>query len=114
MGRWIAFDEESTAIAAAESGMAVSFQRGDAFETALATAKPATVILPGSTSEDVLVVELMPGQKLTGSSPRQVAGRQSDEEPVSYEATGFLGLSDEPVFEEKPAPAKRWWKRILD
>ncbi len=114
MGRWIAFDEESTAIAAAESGVAVSFQRGDAFDTALASAKPAIVILPGTTLEDVLVVDLIPGQRLP--SLHQDDGRvSSDEAPVSYEATGFLGLTDEPVFEEEPAaPVKKWWKRLLD
>jgi hypothetical protein len=118
MARWIAFDEESTAIAAAESGMAVSFQRGDALESALATSKPAIVLLPGETNAELVVIELRPGL-MTNRSEVAPPGQDStgttpEEQPFAYEASGFLGLSDEPVFEPEPVTKKKWWKRLTD
>lgn len=117
MARWIAFDEESTAIAAAQTGMAVSFKQGDALEDALASSKPAVVLLPGETSEEIVVVELRPTPMATGAEPpppRQESSQPNlADEPVAYEASGFLGLSDEPVFEQEPVK-KKWWQRLLD
>jgi hypothetical protein len=100
MSRWIAFDEESTAAAACRTRMAVSFQRGDAMAFALSSGKPAIVVLPGARAGEVLLLSIT----------RNVQPRS---EPVAYEASGFLGLSDAPVYEEAP-PKKRWWQKILD
>lgn len=113
MVRWIAFDEESTAVAAARTGMAVSFQRGDALESALASSRPATVLLPGSSAEDVLVLQI----RRTASAIRKAAAKSPtacSSEPLSYEPAGFLGLADRPVFDTDTAPKKKWWKRLLD
>ncbi len=114
MGRWIAFDEESTAVAATQSGMAVSFQRGDALDCALAAVNPALVLMPGSSREELLVVEVRRpiSQRSTPSAPQ--GSRHAGDVPVAYEATGFLGLIDEPIFEDQPQSKKKWWRRLLD
>ncbi len=117
MARWIAFDEESTALAAAQSGMAVSFQRGDALATALASSKPAVVLVPGDSSDEVIVVELRPNPAIRSAlfpSRQEVSQTDSAESPVGLEASGFLGLSDAPVFEQEETGKKTWWKRLLD
>lgn len=102
MARWIAFDEESTATVAARTQAAVSFQRGDALDTALSAESPSVVILPDD-SGDVLLLEVR----------RNSSEISTRIEPVAFEATGFLGLTDEPVFSEEPQPRKKWWQRIL-
>ncbi len=103
MARWIAFDEESTAAVAARTQAAVSFQRGDALDAALAAEGPSVVILPDN-SGNVLLLQVR-------RNSSEIPGRV---EPVAFEATGFLGLIDEPVFSEEPQPKKKWWQRILD
>jgi hypothetical protein len=103
MARWTAFDEESTATVAAHTQAAVSFQRGDALDAALAAEKSALLILP-TDSTDVLLLEVR----------RNSSGRPERLAPVTFEATGFLGLIDEPVFDEEPKPRKKWWQRLLD
>ncbi|HWR36779.1 MAG TPA: hypothetical protein VN622_12995 [Clostridia bacterium] len=43
------------------------------------------------------------------------AARSFAAEPIRYEAGGFLGLSDEPVFEDEPRPASAkpsWWHKL--
>jgi hypothetical protein len=39
-----------------------------------------------------------------------------DMEPVGYEATGFLGLKNSPLYTEDlaPKPKKKWWQKLLD
>lgn len=103
MARWIAFDEESTATVAAQTQAAVSFQRGDALDAALTAEKPAVVLLPGDSS-NVLLLQVR----------RNPSALPAGDEPVAFEATGFLGLHDEPVFEEEPQQKKKWWQRLLD
>lgn len=103
MARWIAFDEESTAAVAAQTQAAVSFQRGDALDAALAGDKPALVILPDPAG-DVLLLQVR------RNSPSVLP----NSDPVGYEATGFLGLIDEPVFEDELKPKKKWWQRFFD
>jgi hypothetical protein len=46
--------------------------------------------------------------------PKKPAAR--NDEPVAYEATGFLGLEDSPLYAEdlEPQPKKKWWRKILD
>lgn len=103
MSRWIAFDEESTAAAAALTQMAVLFQRGDAVAAALSSGKRALVVVPGKNTGDLLLLNVI---RNSGGTPAAA--------PIAYEASGFLGLHDEPVFAEEPGPKKKWWQRILD
>jgi hypothetical protein len=117
MARWIAFDEESTAVAAARTGKAISFQRGDALESALASSRPAIVILPGASADDVLVVEVRRNTAAATSrsaQPEEHSQPVASAEPAGYEPAGFLGLADRPVFDREIAPKKKWWKRLLD
>lgn len=44
-----------------------------------------------------------------------VEERPAHEEKRHYEATGFLGLTDEPVYDDEPEqPAKKaWWQKLV-
>jgi hypothetical protein len=49
----------------------------------------------------------------------QAKKRGQDDEPVAYEATGFLGLYDSPLYEEDlveeaKQAKKKWWQKLLD
>jgi hypothetical protein len=53
----------------------------------------------------------------TAREPKpNAAVRADDMEPVAYEATGFLGLEDSPVYADdlQPKPKKKWWQKLLD
>lgn len=88
---------------AAQTQAAVSFQRGDALEAAVASGKAAIVMLPAD-DNNVLLLQV---RRNTSVLPERT-------EPVAFEATGFLGLTDEPIFDEEPQPKKKWWQRLLD
>jgi len=103
MVRWIAFDDESaeTVVSRFERG-AAEIQSGDPVDAALALDTPSLVLLPSKSEGKVLVAHFAP--KNEGAS---------ESEAPTYEASGFLGLRDEPVFihDDPPPPKKRWWRR---
>jgi hypothetical protein len=99
MARFIAFD----------SGMAnhlrnlhdsVIVKTGSALEAALADPSDSIVVLPGETPETVILVRVHRNKAL----PHE-----------RFEATGFLGLTDEPVYDDDPQPdmKKSWWKKVF-
>jgi hypothetical protein len=102
MTRWIAFDEESTAAAAAHTKVAVAFQQGDALRSAVASNRNGIVILPTDRDDQFTLL------RLRRSIPKL------EEEPVTYEPTGVLGLTDRVRIEEQSQPPRKWWQRILD
>lgn len=104
MAQWIAFDEESTAAVAAQTQMAVLFQRGDALDAALSSGRPGIVMLPSARPGEVLLLKLQFNSHASANT-----------EPIGYQATGLLGLIDEPIFADDPATQKKkWWQRLLD
>ncbi len=106
MSRWITFDRESrTAIAAATPFTPELHDGGnnDALGAALASAEDSVLLMPAADSERVLIVQI-----------RHVAPVKPAERTPVYEAGGFLGLRDEPVYDSEPAPPKKWWQKILE
>jgi len=103
MTRWIAFDEESTAATADRTQTAVLFQRGNALVAALSSRNSALILLPGGTPDEALLLAVH-------RTPASTTGIS----PVRFEPAGFLGLHDEPVYADEPAPKKKWWQRLLD
>ena len=95
--KWMAFDQE-TAAALAQHLSDVDISKGttDAVDTAIETAAGAHVALvaPASDGEASLLVTFRTKETATN----EPAGSA---EPVGYEAGGFLGLSDEPLYEDR-------------
>jgi hypothetical protein len=108
MIRWIAFDDETAeAIVSRFKRGAAEIQQGDPLDTVLCYDRPSILIFPSETPGKVLFARV--------ESRLNADGLLSSEEPVDYEATGFLGLSDEPVFTRRPpqpAIKKKWWQRL--
>ncbi|MBV8050566.1 MAG: hypothetical protein JOZ80_05225 [Acidobacteriaceae bacterium] len=101
MSRWIAFDRDTAeAIRQLFGDDPAELRSGDPLKAALQLSKPCVAILPSSTPGKALLAHFRPGV------PAVVH--------LSYEPTGFLGLSDTPIFEEEVQPAvpkKHWWQR---
>jgi hypothetical protein len=106
MVRWISFDDETAeAVVSRFKRGAAEIHRGDPLSTAIALDRPSLVLWPSTAPGRVLLARLKPG---TPSGAK-------DDSHAQYAATGFLGLSDEPVFDNPqaaaPVPKKKWWRR---
>jgi hypothetical protein len=93
--KWTAFDQETAAALARHvEGVELSQTASDELDAALdaATAAPAAVLTPASDREHTLLI--------TMRTKESDSGREASESatPSSYQAGGFLGLADEPVF----------------
>ncbi|HEX3091157.1 MAG TPA: hypothetical protein VHW72_00965 [Candidatus Angelobacter sp.] len=130
MARWIAFDQKTTNI------LRSTLAQGTRIDTLLrgpvdyALAKPSTVIavLPATGGGDLGIavfrrVRAAIQQKATAEPlrhipPAQPAAHRTEhrsEHRAATRAGGFLGLSDEPVFEdETPQEKKGWWRKFWD
>lgn len=133
MARWIAFDQKTTNI------LRSTLAQGTRIDTLLrgpvdyALAKPGAVIavLPAAGNDlGVAVfrrVRSATKQKAAAEQPRHTPPAQPASHHVEHKADlrtqhrastragGFLGLSDEPVFEdETPQEKKGWWRKFWD
>jgi len=117
MVRWIAFDDETAeaVIGRFKRGAAEIREGEQPLEAALRYGRPSLLILPATTTGRVLLVSVEPKSLDTsGTITPQATSKTQSQAPVRYQAGGFLGLTDEPVFEEEPpAPPKMksWWPR---
>jgi len=125
VSRWIAFDDDTaSALAAADPSHTASVARqpGDPLQKALGAGE-GVVILPSLEKGQALVLDIRRSAALTrpeASAPPSASAAASVDasrpaQPVGYRAGGFLGLSDEPVFEDETPPQgkekkKRWWQ----
>jgi hypothetical protein len=122
MARWIAFDQKTTNI------LRSTLAQGTRIDTLLrgpvdyALAKPSTVIavLPATGGGDLGIavfrhVRAAMRPKATAEQPRHIPPAQAVAHRATTRAGGFLGLSDEPVFEdEAPQVKKGWWRKFWD
>ncbi len=116
MVRWITFDDQTAAalVKSVASG-AAEIRDGDAFVTALHEGD-CNLLLPSETPGLVLFVRVRP-KIATVDVPKKPAASEtapSPEEPALYEAVGFLGLSDSPVYYDEEKRQKKWWQKLLD
>jgi hypothetical protein len=122
MARWIAFDQKTTSI------LRSTLAQGTRIDTLLrgpvdyALARPSAVIavLPAGQGDFLgiatfrraraaVVQRAATGQVRSSLPPRPGA------QHASTRAGGFLGLSDEPVFEDEvPEEKKGWWRKFWD
>jgi hypothetical protein len=119
MVRWIAFDDETAeaVIGRFKRGAAEIREGEQPLGAALRYGRPSVLILPAKATGRVLLVSIEP--KTNASSTTKAHSTTTSKThapaPVRYQATGFLGLTDEPVFEEEepetPPKKKSWWPR---
>ncbi len=122
MARWIAFDQKTTSI------LRSMLAQGTRIDTLLrgpvdyALARPSAVIavLPAG-QDDFLGIATFrraraaAAQRAATEPSRSIPLAQPAAHHASTRAGGFLGLSDEPVFDdEAPQEKKGWWKKFWD
>ena len=121
MARWIAFDQKTTNI------LRSTLAQGTRIDTLLrgpvdyALAKPGAVIAVLPAAGDGLGiatfrrVRRVVAQRAATEQRRSVLPPRPAEKYASTRAGGFLGLSDEPIFEdETPQEKKGWWRKFWD
>jgi len=123
MARWIAFDQKTTNI------LRSTLAQGTRIDTLLrgpvdyALARPSTVIavLPAGAGDNLGVATFRRVRAAVAQRAATEQARSSSLPPrpaaqhASTRAGGFLGLSDEPVFEdEAPQEKKGWWRKFWD
>ena len=95
--RWTAFDQETAAALAKHvENVEVSRTAADEVESALeaSASGPAALVMPAVDGEHTLLATFKTREERDPAAEEPM-------EPSSYEAGGFLGLADEPVYEEK-------------
>jgi hypothetical protein len=120
MARWIAFDQKTTNI------LRSTLAQGTRIDTLLrgpvdyALAKPSTVIavLPATGGGDLGIAVFRRVRAAMQQNSTEQSRRIPPTQPAAHRTTragGFLGLSDEPVFENEVAPVKKgWWRKFWD
>jgi hypothetical protein len=122
MARWIAFDQKTTNI------LRSTLAQGTRIDTLLrgpvdyALARPSAVIavLPAGGGDALGIATFRRVRAAMAQRPATEQLRSSlpprpGTQYASTRAGGFLGLSDEPVFEdEAPEEKKGWWRKFWD
>ena len=108
MARCIAFDKPTAqAISRNLHLLTICDPEADPLQTALHShAHTSLLALPAEEGKRVLVARFQRGQSfLQPAIPSR--------DPLGFEASGFLGLSDEPIFAQETGQPKKWWQKIL-
>lgn len=125
MTRWLAFDENTAALLHEELPEQQIFEHGaqSALEYALGARETTVTVFPvNAEGESGIAVVRRPKAQIAEkkSEPRRTAPEppKPAEKKTPESSTrpgGFLGLRDEPVFEEEEPPKKKnWWQRFWD
>ncbi len=112
MARWLTSDHRMLAdlMRRIPPGDTAELCSADALASALESESASVAVLPAAHCDTALVVTIQRPER----KPAMARAAHVGDEPVAYRAGGFLGLADEPVFEEEePAPPRKWWKKIL-
>ena len=107
MGRYIAFDKATAqAISRNLHLLTICDSEGDPLQTALQSKSPTCLLaMPAESADKVLIATFR-------RSPSAEPATSPD--PIGFEASGFLGLSDEPVYQAEPQAGKNWWRKIME
>lgn len=97
--------DQSDAASLAEHGLPIE-TAADPARSALEQAS-AVLVMPAREDDQALIATIRSSRPVPAPA-KEVAG---DKKVAAYEAGGFLGLEDVPVYEEEPA--KPWWKRLF-
>jgi hypothetical protein len=95
--------DENDAESLANQGLAIEIA---ADPTRSALAQPSAVLVMPARDDDHALIAT-----IRSADARRAAEIAGSRKVAAYEATGFLGLDDTPVYEEEqPRP---WWKRLF-
>jgi hypothetical protein len=121
MARWIAFDQDTTSIlrSTLAQGTRIDQLLRGPVDYALARPGAVVAVLPTSGSSLGLAVfrraQAARTQRNAAAQLRRSATVPPASQRASTRAGGFLGLSDEPVFDDEPVQAKKgWWRKFWD
>jgi hypothetical protein len=116
MPRWIAFDQQTSSLLRSnltQEDRIETFGRG-ALDYALAKPGAVVTLLPADGGGVALATFRRPRPARVEAKAAFPAGEPTPSSGV-IRAGGFLGLSDEPLFEEEPVPPKKgWWRKFWD
>ena len=123
MTQWNVSDQDSaSSVQTLSPGDPVRWIDGDALDSAL-NAERGVALLSDADGALIVTIERVSqaaskpvSQDDAAALPNQVASsaaRWTDKDAVAYQATGLLGLMDEPIYEEEDKP-KSWWRRLLE
>jgi len=103
MTGWISFDEPA-ADAVQNAGRQPALRSGDALTAAVRDPGNSVVILPTGNAQELALLTVMKRERVAAPVI------EFTKRPKVGQATGFLGLTDEPEFENEPEK-KPWWKK---
>ena len=110
MARCVTFDRQTArAVSKSLHLLTICDPGADALQCALHGSSPfALLALPAEDPNRVLLARIRRRRPLfAGDDP-------SGDEPTGLEPGGFLGLSDQLVYEWEQQPPRKWWQKILD
>ena len=110
MIRWIAFDDETAEAVVSKFKRGGAEIPGEPLDAVLDFGEPSLMLLPSTKPGRVLLAQFQPKPRTATTESR---------EPIAFEPTGFLGLTDQPVYSNNAADEenqdknkkKRWWQR---
>src|SRR6476620_9625021 len=109
MALWIAFDQETTSLlrSTLAQGTKIETLRRGPVDYALAKPGAVIAVLPAQGSNDSGIAVFRPVRAAVAPPTTNRAATR---------AGGFLGLSDEPVFEEEEEAQEKkgWWRRLWE
>jgi hypothetical protein len=128
MPRFLTFDEKTASRLREQVPKQQVFEHGaaEAVEYAVGSDKTLVTVMPTGEAREVAIAVFRRPQASRPAQPTQAVPKRAPVEmrkpPASVQlpkeivvrAGGFLGLHDEPVFEEEPRPAKKqtWWRKF--
>ena len=123
MARWIAFDQETTSFlrSALAQGTRIDTLLRGPIDYALARPSAVVAVLPASGSSALGIAVF---RRARAAIAQRTAAAQLQRSPIppqpvsnrtNIRAGGFLGLSDEAMFEDEvPQEKKSWWQKFWD
>jgi hypothetical protein len=132
MARWIAFDQETTSLLRSNlaRGTRIDTLRRGPVDFALARPGAVVAVLPAMGSPDLGIAIFRRARHAVAPQPaierrtavadkpaatKRQAAAQPAGKAAATRAGGFLGLSDEAVFEEEVIQEKKgWWRKLWD
>jgi hypothetical protein len=118
---WVTFDEDTSSVLRSEFAHenVMENRAPSALQYALQRDQTLVAVLPCGEQDQAAVAVFRwnkTAQVSRQSTPAEAPVELKSSRPMSTSrAGGFLGLADEPVFEEEQMPEKRgWWRRFWD
>ena len=108
MPQWVTFDQETSSALRAQLPHETIFQRpGNSMMEYLLEEREAVVAVLPSSGRKEAAVAVFRWHRIPAPPEQPVV-------PAGARAGGFLGLRDEPVFDDEAQEKKSWWQRLWE